>query len=77
VASGPYALLRNPMYLGAAVAMIGAALFYRSFGLAAYGVAFLAATHLFVVLYEEPRLRRMFGREYEVYCRRTRRWWVA
>jgi len=71
---GPYAILRNPMYLGAAIAMTGAALYYQSLGLAGYVAAFLIVTHLFVIGYEEPTLRRMFGREYEDYCRQTRRW---
>jgi len=29
---------------------------------------------LFVLLYEEPHLRKMFGAEYEEYCRNVRRW---
>jgi protein-S-isoprenylcysteine O-methyltransferase Ste14 len=29
---------------------------------------------LFVVLYEEPTLRRKFGVEYEEYCRNVPRW---
>jgi len=29
---------------------------------------------LFVRLYEEPTLRRMFGAEYEEYCRNVPRW---
>jgi protein-S-isoprenylcysteine O-methyltransferase Ste14 len=36
---------------------------------------FFLTTHLFVVLYEEPTLRRTFGAEYEAYRRRTKRWW--
>jgi len=35
---------------------------------------FLLITHLFVRLYEEPVLRRLFGTEYEEYCRVVRRW---
>ena len=31
-------------------------------------------SHLFVIWYEEPTLRRTFRGEYEVYCRRVRRW---
>jgi protein-S-isoprenylcysteine O-methyltransferase Ste14 len=77
VAKGPYAVLRNPMYLGAAVAMGGAAAFYESLGLLGYVAAFLIATHLFVVAYEEPTLGRTFGRDYEIYRKRVRRWWIA
>jgi protein-S-isoprenylcysteine O-methyltransferase Ste14 len=40
----------------------------------AYAAGFLVLTHLFVVLYEEPTLRRTFGEDYEAYCRRVRRW---
>jgi protein-S-isoprenylcysteine O-methyltransferase Ste14 len=77
VVRGPYRLVRNPMYLGAGIAMLGAALFYQSFALVAYVAAFLAATHVFVIAYEEPALSRMFGPQYQAYCRRVRRWWVA
>jgi Putative protein-S-isoprenylcysteine methyltransferase len=31
---------------------------------------------LFVVLYEEPTLRRSFGDEYNEYCSRVKRWSV-
>ena len=75
VVRGPYRLVRNPMYLGAALALSGAALFYQSIPLLAYAGVFLFITHLFVVLYEEPTLRRTFGRDYEEYCRRVGRWW--
>jgi protein-S-isoprenylcysteine O-methyltransferase Ste14 len=74
VASGPYGYLRNPMYLGAGLALGGAALFYRSAALLIYAVVFLAATHAFVVLYEEPTLARLFGAPYEAYRARVRRW---
>lgn len=75
VAQGPYRYVRNPMYMGAGLALAGAALFYASLWILAYGAVFLLAMHLFVVLYEEPTLRRAFGQEYVEYCRRTRRWW--
>jgi len=29
---------------------------------------------LFVLLYEEPTLRKMSGAEYDEYCRNVRRW---
>ena len=74
VIRGPYRYVRNPMYLGAALALGGAALFYRSPPLLGYTALFLLITHLFVLTYEEPTLRRLFGKDYESYCGRVRRW---
>src|SRR5580704_1036306 len=65
VIRGPYQFVRNPMYIGAGLSLAGAALFYESVPLLVYGVVFLLASHLFVLLYEEPTLRRIFGSEYE------------
>jgi len=62
------------MYTGAGLALAGAALFYESVFLLLYVGIFLLAAHLFVVLYEEPTLRRTFGGDYEAYCHRVRRW---
>jgi protein-S-isoprenylcysteine O-methyltransferase Ste14 len=75
VVRGPYKFLRNPMYLGAAIALAGAALFYESAALAGYAGAFLLMTHAFVIWYEEPTLRASFGAEYDGYCGQVRRWW--
>ena len=77
VIQGPYRFVRNPMYIGAGLALAGAALFYESLPLLGYAGLFLVATHLFVVCYEEPRLRRTFGLEYEAYCSEVRRWWPS
>ena len=75
VVAGPYRRIRNPMYVGAGLALAGAALYYESLALLAYLAAFLLATHLMVLLYEEPTLRRLFGTDYEEYCARVGRWW--
>ena len=74
VVRGPYRWVRNPMYLGAALAMTGAALYYQSTALAGYVAAFLAAMHVFVVGYEEPTLRGLFDGAYERYCAQVHRW---
>ena len=71
----PYRFVRNSMYLGAGLALAGAALFYQSWPLLRYTGFFLLATHLFVVWYEERTLRRTFGKEYEAYCDWVDRWW--
>jgi len=74
VVAGPYRFVRNPMYIGAGTALLGAALFYRSVALAGYALVFLLITHLFVLLYEEPHLRGVFGEPYEDYLRTVHRW---
>jgi protein-S-isoprenylcysteine O-methyltransferase Ste14 len=74
VVRGPYRFVRNPMYIGAAVALAGAALYYRSLTLLGYDALFALATVLFVHGYEEPKLRRTFGPDYEAYCASVHRW---
>jgi protein-S-isoprenylcysteine O-methyltransferase Ste14 len=77
VVSGPYRFVRNPMYLGMGVALIGEAIVFPNVRvpiLAMVALLFVFVT-LFVMGYEEPTLRRLFGAEYEGYCRRVRRWW--
>ncbi len=75
VIRGPYRFVRNPMYIGAGLALASAALFYESLSLLGYAGLFFLATHVFVAGYEEPTLRRTFGQDYEAYCRQVRRWW--
>lgn len=74
VIAGPYRYVRNPMYIGAGTALLGAALYYHSTALAGYALVFLLITHLFVMLYEEPHLRRVFGQAYEDYRHHVHRW---
>src|SRR5882724_10110921 len=74
VAAGPYRWSRNPMYIGAGIALCGAALFYQSAALVAFAAGFLVVTHLFVVFYEEPTLERTFGAQYADYRNAGARW---
>jgi protein-S-isoprenylcysteine O-methyltransferase Ste14 len=74
VVRGPYRLVRNPMYLGAGLAIWGAALVYRSVALFSYGAGFLLVMHALVVGYEEPTLERAFGEDYAAYRVRVPRW---
>jgi protein-S-isoprenylcysteine O-methyltransferase Ste14 len=74
VVGGVFRYVRNPGYVAAISLVLGQALLFGSVPillLAAGGWLFF---HLFVVLYEEPDLRRRFGPEYEEYCRRVPRW---
>jgi protein-S-isoprenylcysteine O-methyltransferase Ste14 len=55
--------------------LAGAALYYESVSMFIYAALFFLITHLFVVLYEEPTLRRTFGDKYAAYCSCVNRWW--
>lgn len=66
--------VRNPMYIGVAMVILGEALVFRAFHLLEYAACMLLIAHLFVVFYEEPTLRRQFGESYEEYRRTVPRW---
>ena len=66
--------VRNPMYLGVALAIVGEAALFRSLHVLLYAGIMLTIAHVFVVLYEEPTLRRQFGESYEEYRRTVPRW---
>jgi len=76
VVAGFYRYVRNPMYVGFISGWIGLwVVFGRANKWAIVATLLvLVALDLFVRFYEEPTLRRMFGSEYEEYCRNVRRW---
>jgi protein-S-isoprenylcysteine O-methyltransferase Ste14 len=74
VAVGPYRWVRNPMYVGGLLLLIGFALWLRSPAVLLMAVALLIAAHLFVVGYEERTLERRFGEGYRSYKRAVHRW---
>jgi protein-S-isoprenylcysteine O-methyltransferase Ste14 len=74
VIRGVYRYTRNPMYLGVLTVILGWMILFRSAFLLPYAVLVATCVQLFVVLYEEPHLRRRFGSEYEEYCARVGRW---
>jgi len=74
VVRGLYRYTRNPMYLAALLAIMGWAFHFADPILLLYGVFVALGFHLFVVLYEEPHLRYLFGTQYTEYCRQVNRW---
>lgn len=76
VVVGMYRYVRNPMYVGFALGWIGLwiMLGHPNPVLIAIVAAIALGVHLFVVFYEEPTLRRIFGEEYVEYCGNVRRW---
>ena len=76
VVVGFYRYVRNPMYVGFFAGWAGLWVVFGHANVPALviaGVA-VAAVALFVQLYEEPTLRKMFGADYEEYCRNVPRW---
>ncbi len=66
---GPYAHLRNPLYLGSLISTAGFLIIMGSWGLAvAFGIVALAI-YIPTVRQEEDYLRRMHGETFEAYRR--------
>lgn len=74
VVRGLYRYVRNPMYLSVTMIVLGEAVLMRSPSLALYWAIWFAWVNVFVMLYEEPALRRQFGDSYEDYTRTVGRW---
>jgi protein-S-isoprenylcysteine O-methyltransferase Ste14 len=74
VAVGPYRIVRNPMYIGGGLTLIGLGLFLQSISMVLFSFAWFLLAHLFVVLVEEPGLERRFGQSYAEYKRSANRW---
>jgi len=74
VVSGLYRYVRNPMYVAVVSLILGQGLFFGSVGVLEYGAAVWLGFFLFVLLYEEPTLRKTFGLEYEEFYAHVPRW---
>ena len=66
VVRGLYKYTRNPMYIGVLIIILGWNVLYQTLFLGLYAILVGACLHLFIVLYEEPRLEREFGEQYEL-----------
>ena len=73
VAQGPYKYIRNPMYLGHLIFMLGLALAFRSWPAAAL-FAFHIVWFQLRVIADEARLETLFGAAYMDYKARVKRW---
>jgi protein-S-isoprenylcysteine O-methyltransferase Ste14 len=74
IVKGFYRYVRNPMYLAVVSMVIGQALLFGNLRVLAYGLFAWLVTHIFVLTYEEPTLRKTFGAEYETYRGNVPRW---
>ena len=76
VVRGLYRYTRNPMYAGVLCLILGQAVTLPSLPLLFYAGVLFVTFHLFVLLYEEPKLTKMFGESYRNYRHTVPRWFV-
>lgn len=74
VRRGFYRYTRNPMYVASLTMVVGWAVLFGAGVLIIYAAVLFAAFSLFIRFYEEPRLAREFGTQYEAYVREVGRW---
>ena len=74
VVSGLYRFSRNPMYIGVMLLLIGETLFFSSRSLCLYSFIVFVGFNIFIIAREEPRLKKDFGNEYDIYRKKVRRW---
>jgi protein-S-isoprenylcysteine O-methyltransferase Ste14 len=74
VVSGLFRYVRNPMYVAVVSLIFGQGLLCGSIGVLEYGIAVWVGFYLFVLVYEEPTLRKSYGSEYEEFCADVPRW---
>lgn len=74
VVSGVYRFSRNPIYVGQVGILLSYFVFSGELTLLLYACAWAAVVQAFIVLVEEPDLRKKFGASYEDYCRTVPRW---
>ncbi|WP_377289260.1 methyltransferase family protein [Rhizobium sp. SG2393] len=74
VTCGPFALTRNPIYLGYTLLLAGVGLIDGNAWCFVMAILFVALTSLYAIHQEEQHLLSRFGIDFERYSRRTARW---
>lgn len=74
VVFGLYRHVRNPMYVAITALIIGQGLLLGDPRLLGLAMVVWLTFHPFVLLYEEPRLKKRFGADYEAYRAAVPRW---
>lgn len=74
VTSGPYALSRNPIYLGNTVVTFGLGIALANPWFFITGLIAAIATNILQILPEERHLTHRFGKQWRTYKKKARRW---
>lgn len=74
IKTGVYKYSRNPIYLGHLILLLGIFSFFGHLLLLIYALTIFFLLNILVIYYEEPRLKKSLGQEYENYLQKTPRW---
>jgi protein-S-isoprenylcysteine O-methyltransferase Ste14 len=74
VVAGVYRYVRNPMILGVLTLLVGEALLFASYIIAALALLFFGINTVYFIFSEEPGLVKRFGQEYREYMQNVPRW---
>jgi protein-S-isoprenylcysteine O-methyltransferase Ste14 len=74
VVRGLYRFSRNPMYVSVLLMLAGEGVLFWSARLLEYTATVFAVFHVFILVQEEPTLRRKMGAAYEQYAQDVPRW---
>src|ERR1700685_541676 len=74
IARGPYRFTRNTMYLGLVILSAGIAIWVGACPFFLAPIAVFATANWVHIPFEEAKMRRQFGEEYDSYVRKVRRW---
>jgi protein-S-isoprenylcysteine O-methyltransferase Ste14 len=71
---GPYAYVRNPLYVGNLGIVLGLLLIAHDVWVYTIGLGFFFGEYFFIIRAEEGFLRGLYGQTYDEFCRKVRRW---
>jgi protein-S-isoprenylcysteine O-methyltransferase Ste14 len=74
VRTGPYAIVRNPLYIGNILIATGLSILSELIWLVPFLLIYFFLLNHFVVLYEEKKLLTRWGDEYQTYLNEVPRW---
>jgi protein-S-isoprenylcysteine O-methyltransferase Ste14 len=74
VTSGPFALTRNPMYLGLVIVSLGIAFWVGALPMFAVPILTFAVANWVHIPFEEAKMRRQFGGAFDAYTAKVPRW---
>jgi protein-S-isoprenylcysteine O-methyltransferase Ste14 len=74
IKTGPYAIVRNPLYIGNIIIATGLSIFSELIWIVPLIILYLFILYHFVALSEEKKLLKRWGTEYSTYLSEVPRW---